>query len=964
MATTDIGRVTPIWRGFYSAATTYELNDLVIDNSGSVWWHKSEDQTTGVAPVAGEIWDAVIDMSEFSGLIQAAITTAQTALAAAQAALADVATDMERAETAAQNAENSATAASESAAGVGALAQAAAASAAAAEASETSASGSATSAAGSAEEAEAWATGGSGGTATATNNAKYYSEQSSASATSAASSASAAQDVLDSIPEDYSQLSEDVSDLKTQIYSKFIDHSTYIQGTPTAPTNTTRCTTGKFECEVGDTIKITGNASGQKFALASDSGLDSGWQTDEYTYTVTTISEYFVNIARADGTSAISPSDITSLKVTVYVSRVSDLESDVDGLESAVDDLSTQLNAVNSGVTDGLAQYGNDMFSQGDWSTSTSATKVNSTKAIRIDNPITIHAGDKLITKPGTKTTYMGWNLWDANGEKVETGYEYVTYKRTIQNKTITFAHDGTLEISVANGPNPGNSSAITPDDMDAVVIIQNSLAKRIEVELTDYEDATDDSLDELYEFTTTEVIDETPSASEPDTVIYYPYHFKAGQTYIAHIKFTAFSSAGNRKYSLRTTTGQYISSAYTVQGFAVVDGTNPVIGEEYVYKIVAKTKPDGSEGQYLAVEINSESGELSEAELQVYSIKAEDAQTELDKLDYITATDIVSLNHDLPMRIAEGNKPLMNATTYPLKLLHFSDIHGDATNLQRIVDLKNHLGAKIDDTICTGDMVYNNYSATCMDFWDGVDGAENILMVVGNHELADGQHGYGSDQIGQTLAYEKYISPYVSNWNVTLAGSNLTYWVKDYAARKVRLIGLNYLLTGDELTAQNTWLAERLSEAKAAGYAVVIAEHCPGNAFTNIDCGFSVIGYPWTYNEFPVSIQETVQTFIDGGGEFACYLCGHSHRDYVGYNSNFPNQLFIVVTCAFPNATSNDMYRAVGTKAQDAANIVFVDTVTKTVKLVRVGADTDCYLRGRNLFSIKYTDKTVIANS
>lgn len=225
MATTDIGRVTPIWRGFYSAATTYELNDLVIDNSGSVWWHKSEDQTTGVAPVAGEIWDAVIDMSEFSGLIQAAITTAQTALAAAQAALADVATDMERAETAAQNAENSATAASESAAGVGALAQAAAASAAAAEASETSASGSATSAAGSAEEAEAWATGGSGGTATATNNAKYYSEQSSASATSAASSASAAQDVLDSIPEDYSQLSEDVSDLKTQLrYSAYDDN--------------------------------------------------------------------------------------------------------------------------------------------------------------------------------------------------------------------------------------------------------------------------------------------------------------------------------------------------------------------------------------------------------------------------------------------------------------------------------------------------------------------------------------------------------------------------------------------------------------------------------------------------------------------------------------------------------------------------------------------------------------------
>ena len=60
MATNDIGRVTPIWRGFFSAATTYELNDIVIDTAGSVWWHKSEELTTGVIPEVGEIWDAAV----------------------------------------------------------------------------------------------------------------------------------------------------------------------------------------------------------------------------------------------------------------------------------------------------------------------------------------------------------------------------------------------------------------------------------------------------------------------------------------------------------------------------------------------------------------------------------------------------------------------------------------------------------------------------------------------------------------------------------------------------------------------------------------------------------------------------------------------------------------------------------------------------------------------------------------
>ena len=226
MATNDIGRVTPIWRGFYSAATTYELNDIVIDTAGSVWWHKSEEQTTGVIPEAGEIWDAVIDMSVFSALIQAAITTAQTAVQAAQEAESEVAEDVQRAETAAQSAEASAEAASESAAGVGALAQAAeqaknaaqtaasqaAASASSAGASAASAGSSAqtaeaakTAAAGSASDAQAWATGGSSGTPSATNNAKYWSEQAEATA----------EDIEDSSAQ-IAQNAADVAELKTQ----------------------------------------------------------------------------------------------------------------------------------------------------------------------------------------------------------------------------------------------------------------------------------------------------------------------------------------------------------------------------------------------------------------------------------------------------------------------------------------------------------------------------------------------------------------------------------------------------------------------------------------------------------------------------------------------------------------------------------------------------------------------------
>lgn len=238
MATNDIGRVTPIWKGFYSAATAYELNDIVIDANGSVWWHKGQEITTGVNPAAGDTWAAVLDMAVFSGLIQAAIITAQTAVQNAQAAESGIASDVQRAETAAGNAETYAQNAQSSAANVGAYAQAAEAAKTVAqtaqtgaETAQTAAERAANSAGGSANDAaidaasasssafmasaqrdlainakrdaEAWAKGTKEGEDVGSddpayhNNAKYCAEQAGTSAAAAAASAdSAAQAAL------------------------------------------------------------------------------------------------------------------------------------------------------------------------------------------------------------------------------------------------------------------------------------------------------------------------------------------------------------------------------------------------------------------------------------------------------------------------------------------------------------------------------------------------------------------------------------------------------------------------------------------------------------------------------------------------------------------------------------------------------------------------------------------------
>lgn len=125
MATNDIGRVTPIWQGVYDPERAYELNDIVITSDCSVWWHVSEDETTGVTPADGETWAPVIDMRIFSANIREAIDTAQQAVRDAQEAEAGVDADVRRAETAASGAESSARTAQSAANSAGAYSQAA-----------------------------------------------------------------------------------------------------------------------------------------------------------------------------------------------------------------------------------------------------------------------------------------------------------------------------------------------------------------------------------------------------------------------------------------------------------------------------------------------------------------------------------------------------------------------------------------------------------------------------------------------------------------------------------------------------------------------------------------------------------------------------------------------------------------------------------------------------------------------
>jgi hypothetical protein len=89
MATFDLGRVTPIYKGDYSASAPYELNDVVLYN-GNLYWHVQSTPTVGILPTDTTVWKAAFDgngiRAEIRGYADNAQNSADSALESKSAA--------------------------------------------------------------------------------------------------------------------------------------------------------------------------------------------------------------------------------------------------------------------------------------------------------------------------------------------------------------------------------------------------------------------------------------------------------------------------------------------------------------------------------------------------------------------------------------------------------------------------------------------------------------------------------------------------------------------------------------------------------------------------------------------------------------------------------------------------------------------------------------------------------------
>ena len=330
------------------------------------------------------------------------------------------------------------------------------------------------------------------------------------------------------------------------------------------------------------------------------------------------------------------------------------------------------------------------------------------------------------------------------------------------------------------------------------------------------------------------------------------------------------------------------------------------------------------------------------------------------DKLEQLTTTPpVIQYNEEAEAFLTQmryrgdpANGQSVNNTTV---LIHFSDIHGVQKNLRSILAFHDYYLSFIDDIVNTGDSVANSYPNDMAH--RGVDGAKKILKT----QETD-------PDSGETITVDNWnvIQP-VGTWSegTPSAGDSSTaedngycFYYKDYPSG-VRLIVLDYMAEGNETeevvvdgetvtrykpTAQCHWLKEVLQDARTNDKVVVIASHIVIGNINCFPCGLSqsqsTAGHGVLYNNNSfLLLQDEVQRFIEDGGQFVCWLAGHTHADAIGTLADYPSQIVAKVACAAYGQTQQSVSRISSGYSYDDFNIVCIDPTNHLLQLAKVGS-------------------------
>jgi len=309
-------------------------------------------------------------------------------------------------------------------------------------------------------------------------------------------------------------------------------------------------------------------------------------------------------------------------------------------------------------------------------------------------------------------------------------------------------------------------------------------------------------------------------------------------------------------------------------------------------------------------------------------------------------------------------------------KCLFFSDVHGSTTNVQRIIDFANLLGTAHLDAVINGGDTVTSYLENGVTWYDDIIATSNInvLNCCGNHDEYSNAYNNPADKKD---VYDAIIAPVVSSVSgieqpAGASTNGYCYYYKDYDDVRVIVIDANTGTINGFDTTQENWFKSVLADAITNSKSVLVVSHSPFNKYDthivrpntlnwNSWVPFSITDAQYTdYKAF-----DAVDEFIDNGGEFICWLTGHTHFDSIMTNTSYPGQLMISIATARASLHNIDgvssAYVTTDSGIYDCFDVIGVDTTNKLLKICRIGYNIDSGMKERNIFCYNYEAMDIV---
>lgn len=439
---------------------------------------------------------------------------------------------------------------------------------------------------------------------------------------------------------------------------------------------------------------------------------------------------------------------------------------------------------------------------------------------------------------------------------------------------------------------------------------------------------------------------------SSKPTYAAYPQLFSPIDWFVVGHKYKILLYLISGSYTLVTP----VSRPYFIELRYVQDGVATDIINNDDATFMCTNIPD-----YLG--INFAKGTYSNASFLVQVVDI----TRLEQVDY--AADFAkSIENEsikkesMPIRHAE-----FDTTTQQVSFIFYSDIHSNPMGIDGVERFIEKYGAYADDVLNGGDSARYDFDGDTANVNYLRSNLPSVsLTAIGNHDRAQMTgSGYNWQAHTSKEVYDKWISPFVSGWDVVqpegASTEGYNYFYKDYKG-VIRLIVLDCMCWDN---IQLAWFESTLSNAKTEGLAVAVMTHWCNADFTgDRNCNWTDLDRTdSTDPQHDIFITDAacdaIDTFISDGGEFICWLTGHLHRDRIGILTDYPNQLVYVANNAGMKTTgANDR------GAFYSVTFITIDPTNKMLKLARYGCNYDAYLRPKHTLCYNYATKALVSQT